>query len=335
MSRRAVALRSYAFRHEREAGWRELEALVERVEKRGVRSLTAEELGRLPILYRATVSSLSVARAISLDRNVLEYLENLSVRAYLCVYGTRSHLRDAVGAFASNGFPRLVRDARWHMLVCAALLVASVVAGLVLTTRNMDRFYTLVPEALAGSRGPTSSTAQLEAVLYLEGDAGSMLQTFAAFLFTHNAKIGILSFALGFLLGVPVLFLMVTNGLSLGAMAAIYHDRALGLDFWAWVLPHGVTELLAVVLCGGAGLMVAEGLALPGRHTRLANLALRGRAAGQIVVGAIAMFFIAALIEGFFRQLVQSVPARAAVAFGSALAWCAYFTLAGRRRDEP
>ena len=93
-------------------------------------------------------------------------------------------------------------------------------------------------------------------------------------------------------------------------------------------------SLLAVILCGGAGLMVAESLALPGRHTRLANLALRGRAAGQIVIGAIAMFFIAALIEGFFRQLVQSVPARAFVACASAAAWYLYFTRAGRRRID-
>ncbi len=62
---------------------------MRRVERRGVRSLSLDELQRLPILYRAALSSLSVARTIALDRNLLLYLENLALRAYLAVYGPR------------------------------------------------------------------------------------------------------------------------------------------------------------------------------------------------------------------------------------------------------
>jgi hypothetical protein len=44
------------------------------------------------------------------------------------------------------------------------------------------------------------------------------------------------------------------------------------------------------------------------------------------------MLFVAALVEGIFRQLVHSVPARYAVAGAFALGWVLYFSLAGRRR---
>ena len=57
-----IGLRSYEFRREREPSWRDLEELVTRAEKKGVRSLSAEELARLPLLYRTVLSSLSVAR---------------------------------------------------------------------------------------------------------------------------------------------------------------------------------------------------------------------------------------------------------------------------------
>ena len=82
-------LKSSEFRKGREESWRELEGLVERVERRGVRALLADELQQLPLLYRAALSSLSVARTIALDRNLLLYLENLALRAYLAVYGPR------------------------------------------------------------------------------------------------------------------------------------------------------------------------------------------------------------------------------------------------------
>ena len=76
-----ATLKSSQFRKEREASWRELDALVARMEQRSGVALEPSELMRLPTLYRAALSSLSVARAISLDRSLLGYLENLANRA--------------------------------------------------------------------------------------------------------------------------------------------------------------------------------------------------------------------------------------------------------------
>ena len=69
--RPAITLKSSEFRREREQSWKELERLVDAGERRGVRMLTPEELNRLPQLYRSSLSSLSVARAIALDRHLL------------------------------------------------------------------------------------------------------------------------------------------------------------------------------------------------------------------------------------------------------------------------
>ena len=64
MEQPALRLKSFEFRREREKTWKELERLVARVEKSGVRALAAEQLARLPVLYRATLSSLQ-ARGFS------------------------------------------------------------------------------------------------------------------------------------------------------------------------------------------------------------------------------------------------------------------------------
>lgn len=330
-----VVLKSYEFRREREASWRELEDLINRVEKNGVKALSAEQLSRLPILYRATLSSLSVARSISLDRNVVDYLESLCGRAYFCVYGTRRQLRDATRDFFGHQFPAAVRRHKWAVLVAAFFMFLGAMTAFLITLDNQDRFYTFVSESYAQGRGPSTSTADLKAVLYdTGGGSADTLTRFATFLFTHNAKIGIISFALGFVLGVPVFFFMFINGLVLGAFAALHHARGLSVDLWGWLLPHGVTELLAVILCGGAGLVLAHSLVFPGRHTRLTNLGIRGREAGQIVFGAVIMLFIAGLIEGIFRQSVQSVPVRYVVASSTAVFWIYYFGFVGRSRQR-
>lgn len=326
------ALKSAAFRAEREASWRELEALLAKAQRQGVRALEARELTRLPLLHRAALSSLSVARAISLDRNLLDYLESLCARAYLTVYGVRRHLREALADFFVRRFPRLVR-AHWpHVALGFALLLGGLWTGVALTRTDPDRFYAFVDPWMAQGRGPTSSTEALREVLYAEEDGAKMLKTFAMFLFSNNARVGITAFAIGFAGGIPSALLLFGTGLMLGAFVQLYASRGLALELWAWLLPHGVTELTAVVLCGAAGMALGQALLFPGREERRAGLARRGREAAVVALGAVALFFVAALIEGIFRQRVHSVPVRYAVAGTSAVLLAAYLGLSGRER---
>ncbi len=327
----AEGLRSSQFRREREGAWRELEKLVQHAERTGVRSLPAQYVVRLPLLYRATLSSLSVARAISLDRNLVDYLESLCARAYFCVYGTTQPLRDAVAGFFRHRFPSAVRRYRAHIAISALFLALGTLVAYVLVARDADWYYVFVDEAMAQGRDPAATTEELRRALHGTGRTEE-LGFFASFLFAHNARIGMMAFALGFLAGVPVYLLLFLTGLMVGAFAALYASRGLGTEFWGWILPHGVTELGAVVLCGGAGLVLAQALVFPGRHTRLRNLAMKGRDAGVIVIGAVAMLFFAGLIEGFFRQLVHDGLTRYLVALSSLALWGAYFALAGREK---
>jgi len=328
-------LRSDEFRRERQSSWTRLERLVQSAERTGLQSLTPAEMIRLSALHRSAMSSLSVARTISLDRNLLDYLESLAARSYFCVYGARRGLRATLGSFFRQRFPRLVREFRWQVALSSGFLLLGLLVGFVQTLRDQEHYYSFVGEGMAEGREPTTSTEDLRAVLYGGADStADALGSFASFLFTHNAQIGILAFALGFAAGLPVFYLLFYNGLSLGAMAALHHGRGLSLDFWGWVLPHGVTELLAIVLCGAGGLVIAQALVLPGRHARLDELAIQGRKAGQLILGSVALLFCAALIEGLFRQTVTSVPVRYAVALGTAGFWTAYFARAGRAGRE-
>lgn len=316
---------------EHEATWRELEALIALADRRGLHRLSGDERARLPQLYRATLASLSAARSASLDRALTEYLENLAGRAYLVVHGARPAPGRPLAAFFAWRLPAAVRRARWHLLVAFAVTLAGAATAFQLTSADPAYHATFVGEAAQGLT-PASSTAELRAGLYRDGGGGALLTELAAELFSHNARVGILAFALGLAAGVPTLLLLFYNGLALGSLAALYHSRGLGVELWAWLLPHGVTELLAVLLCGAAGLLLAHGLVLPGARPRIDSLRERGREASAIVAGAILMLLAAGLIEGVFRQLVTSVPARYGVASATAAWWICYLGLAGRRR---
>ena len=328
-----VPLTSQKFRREREDTWRELEGLVAKAERGGLGRLDSGELLRLPVLYRATVSSLSVARAISLDRNLTRYLEGLSSRAYFLVYGTRASVTGSVAGFFLRRFPAAVRAARWHLIAAAAALALGAATAFTVVTENQEWFYTFVPADLASGRTPAASTAALRRSLAEPATPpAERLWTFATFLFTHNARIGMLAFALGFAFGVPTLVLLFYNGLVLGGFAALYASRGLALELGGWLAVHGTTELLAIALCGAAGLRIGASLAFPGRYGRLEMLARSGRQAGGIVLGAVALFLVAGLLESFARQLVVDTTLRYAIGGGALLLWGVWFLAAGRGR---
>jgi uncharacterized membrane protein SpoIIM required for sporulation len=327
----SAPLRSAVFRREREATWRELERLVTAVEAGGPRALAPSELSRLPGLYRATLSALGVARATTLDRNVVEYLEALAPRAYVAVYAVRRRFADAAARFFGERFPRVVRASWRAVALAAAAMLLGAVVGAAWVAADPERYYAILPEGLSQGRDPATSTDELRAALYAEGDAASALAAFAGALFAHNAQIGLLAFAVGAVAGLPTLLLLFYNGLVLGAFAWLHASRGLSVELWAWLLPHGVPELSAVVLCGAAGFTVGHALLVPGRRTRLENLAVRGRDAGVLVLGAVALLLVAGLVEGVFRQTVHSVPVRYAVALAGAAGLALWVGRAGRR----
>ena len=331
-ARNSDELWSAAFRRQRELSWRELDRLLGVVERKGVRALKAGDLARLPVLYRAVLSSLSVARAVSLDRNLLEYLEALAARAYLAVYGPKRSFFATAFAFLARGLPAAVRAAAPQVAIAAAAMLLGHVVAQVLVAGDMDLYWHFVPAGMAQGRGPLATTEALRATLFHgEGDA-DRLSVFAAFLFSHNSQVAMLCFGLGFVAGLPVLLLLFFNGMTLGGMSALFHDRGLALEWWSWILPHGITEMLAVVLAGAAGLVLADAMVLPGRTSRVHRLAERGRLAGTIVLGTVGMLFVAGVIEGEFRQLVQDVSARFLLAATTAVFWLWYYAVAGRKR---
>ena len=324
----ALTLKSAEFRKEREQSWRELELLLERSQRRGVTALTPEDLERLPLLYRSALSSLSVARAIALDRYLLLYLEDLALRAYLVVYGPRSGLLDGCGDFLRRGFPAAVQAARWHILIALLALLAGTATGFLLTAGDEAWFSAFAPPWLAGERGPSSTRAELlsnEIAAPWPGFVSSFL-VLANFLFQHNTMVGILSFSLGIFAGVPTLLLTLYQGLMFGAFIALHYDRGLAWEFFGWVTIHGVTEFGAIILCSAGGLLVAEKALFPGRYSRLESLARCSGTAAHLAVGAMLMFFVAAILEGGFRQLVQSTTLRLCIGLGVGILWILYFS---------
>lgn len=319
----AAALRSDRFRQQREGDWQRLEAIVTRMEKGRLRKISDADLQQLPVLYRTVASSLSVARETSLDAATLAYLESLVQRAWFLVYGPRTTLLGWLGRFLGGEWSRAVRAIWPELLVALTLMAAGTAVGWLLCAHNPDWYYALVGE-MAQERAPGATREMLRGTLFGHADRQG-LSIFAAALFSHNAGIAILCFALGFAFGVPPLMLLVQNTATLGAMLWLFASQGLLWEFVGWLSIHGTTELFAILLAGAAGLHIGRSMAFPGERGVMEAAAAAGQRAAVVMAGVVLMLVIAGMLEGLGRQLIESTEARYAIGYSILAFWLVYF----------
>jgi len=312
----------YVSRHKKE--WQELEVLVNRA-RRGVRNLSPAELNRLDVLYRQTTVQLSQVATRTRDANLIRYLNSLTARAHSVLYvSPRSRALSGAVRLFTETFPRTVaRTIKYHAMSAGLTLLGAIMAYSAVV-RDPAAAYAILP---AGEvRQPGMSGDQLMGILEHGRDiSGGEKFIFASFLFSHNLRVALLALATGVLASVPTVILLVYNGMILGALTAVYHGSGIYGDYWAWILPHGVTELTAVILCGGMGLYLGRAALGPGMRSAAESLKRSGGDVLRVCAGVTLMLVFAAIIESYLRQSHLPGWARLFFAAGTAAFWIVYF----------
>lgn len=325
------------FLTEREPLWKELEEYLRKADLGGLPALGLAGARRLGVLYRQVSSDLIRARGELVDVAVVDYLNDLVARAYAHIHSGSARPGRQLAAFFLTGFPRLFREEWKAIAISAAITFVGVGVGAAAMVIDPGAAGVLVPEEHL-TQTPAERVAEEEHNGGTRLDGSGEGVAFASMLFTHNIQVTFLVFALGVTFGVGTVAVLFANGLPLGALAVHYHHYGVGLFFWAWILPHGIPELTEVIIAGGAGLIVARGLLVPGRRSRKDALIAEARRAVRLVVGGMPILVLAGCIEGTFSQIHEPrlpyvIKLVVAAIIGCAV-W-AYLLFAGRgAKDE-
>jgi uncharacterized membrane protein SpoIIM required for sporulation len=309
--------------------WEDLDALLRRVERRGVGSLTPEEIDELGRLYRATTSDLAYAQGRVFDRALLEYLNRSVARAHAHVYARAPESGMArIYDFYARAFPYEFRRSLAYVAICTAITVACAVASYVLVRNHPTDVYALLPKMLV----PDAIRKSLHDTNFAV-DA-SFAPAMSAEIITNNVKVSIIAFAGSITLGALTVYIIAFNGLMLGGMGALFTNAGFGYDFWATIAPHGIIELTAIQIAGGSGLLIAAGIVYPGRLRRRDAIVENARRAGTLILGVASMLIVAGTIEAFISP--RRLPANDRIAIGAmtAIALAMYFAGAGQPKED-
>jgi uncharacterized membrane protein SpoIIM required for sporulation len=117
---------------------------------------------------------------------------------------------------------------------------------------------------------------------------------------------------------------MIFNGVLIGVIGTACWLSGMSLQLWSFVAPHGVLELPAIFISGGAGLCLAYGLLFPGFLPRRESVARAGTDAVKLLLGTVPILIVAGVIEAFVSPTGLAVRLKfglAAALFGLLLTY--------------
>lgn len=301
--------------------WRELDAMLAKLGRRPLAKLGAEHLGRFAQLYRATTADLAYARLRYRHNPVVGRLNALVSRSHGVLYTERRDYLRRGRAFIAGGFPRVVRRQSAFVWICAAAMLLGAAGGLL--------WQQLDSAAAQNALFADATCSGLNTAGHALGPLSTQVVDAVA-ISLNNIWVAMLAFALGILACVGTVYLLVVNGMLIGALAGFAVSCGKGADFVALVVPHGTIELTIIVLAGAAGMRIGWALVAPGRLRRQAAVRDAGAEAVRLLVGTIPFFLFAGAVEGFVTPAGLPVAVNALIGTALGVMFWVYLCAFGR-----
>ncbi|MFQ3582570.1 stage II sporulation protein M [Chloracidobacterium validum] len=281
--------REHDFIERRRANWQRLEMLLAQVGGGGLRRLRREQVREFGQLYQRTAADLAVARHDVRDPQLINYLNHLAVRAHAAIYRTERGSWRKLWHFYRYDAPALFQTYRGY--VFAAFLVF---AGFAL----FGGLFVCYDEAFAQVMGLSSALEQIKRGDNWTDRINGENQLAASFIMTNNLQVALGAFAMGIFAGLGTFYVLAFNGLHIGSILALAVKYSF-TPLLVFVCAHGVFELTAIFISGGAGFLIGGALIAPGDRTRGEALLERGIAAVKLLALCFPLLVVAGIIEGF------------------------------------
>ena len=296
--------------------WDNLSILTEKIQKKGFKSLDSQEVKDFLHLFRFTSHNLSYSKTHYGSCELTNYLNSLIGRSHNYIYSVkRSSLKEFLQYFTRK-FPALLKEHRKMILISTLVFfLGFIISFLMVYSDNSSASYFLPSHYVDAMSQDLGSGADWNAPMM------------SSFIMVNNITVSFKAFVFGITLGLGTIYVLFMNGALLGSLAGLVFLQNNNLNFWALILPHGIIELTAIFIAGGAGLLIGKSIINPGELKRKDSI-IKGCIQGASLLGGVCfLLVIAGIIEGFFTPLSISPEAKLLFALMTAVILGLYFLL--------
>lgn len=257
---------------------------------------------RLASYYIHLTNDLAYAQTYYPDSKTLLFLNSLASVAHQKIYITKRESKNKIITFWKYEFPLFFRN--YHNTLLYTFLIFMVAVGIgTISTLNDDSFVRLIlGDAYVNMTIENIEKGEPMAVY----KSGSHLGTFLG-ITINNIRVAIMAFAFGVFFSVGTIYILISNGIMLGAFITFFYNYGI-LEKTSTIWLHGTIEISVIIIAGCAGLVMGNSFLFPKTYSRRVAFTKGAKDGLKIVVSTIPFFIIAGFIEGFITRYGEQMP---------------------------
>lgn len=268
--------------------WKELEDLLKADQR---------DSDKLSDLFIQVTDDLSYARTHYPRRVVRVYLNQLTQSVFGQLYRKTSSQKNQLITFWKTDLPLSLYYGRKALLLAFVLFAISFLVGVISSMFDPEFATSILSSGYIAETEKNIAENDPMAV-YKDEYAIQMFFRIAV----NNLSIAFRTFLSGLIFGIGTVGTLIFNGIMVGVFQYFFIERGLFVDSALTIWMHGTFEISAIIIAGGAGLMLGRALVFPGTFTRLQSLRIAARSGIRVILLVGLMLFVAAIIETFVTR---------------------------------
>jgi uncharacterized membrane protein SpoIIM required for sporulation len=269
--------------------------------------------------FTELVNDLGYAKTFYPHSKVTQYLNGLASRIYLGIYRNKKEDTSRFWRFWKTELPLTVR--RHHKeLLYAFLIFTSFAIMAAVSAAHDDTFVRGVLGDYYVEMTDENISKGDPFGVYKDNSRFNMFLRIAV----NNIKVSFITFVAGFLLSIGTVWLLFKNGVMLGAFQYMFFAKGLGLQSVLVIWIHGTLEISAIIIAGGAGLIVGNSILFPGTLNRFQSMRNGTKDGLKLLIGLVPVFIMAAFLEGYitrYSTMPRLISASILIASISFITW--------------
>ncbi len=246
---------------------------------------------------------LSYAKTFFPKSPTIKYLNSLTIQTHQQVYKNKKEKSNRFTAFWKQELPLELYHARKYFYISIVIFFISFSLG-VISAINDDGFIRLVTSDEYVNTTLDNIEKGNPMGIY---ESRSEFQMFFYITF-NNIRVSFVAFVLGIFTPIAVGFILFYNGVMLGSFQTFFYLKNLFAISTLTIYIHGALEIPAIVLAGGAGIILGNSYLFPGTYPRMTSLQMGVKRGLKIMLGLVPVFMVAGFLESFVTRHYNTMP---------------------------
>jgi uncharacterized membrane protein SpoIIM required for sporulation len=247
--------------------------------------------------FTQLVDDLAYAKTFYPNGKVTKFINTRAAAIYLGIYKNRKEENNRLVTFWKYDLPLTMRKHHGTMLFAFLLFAVFFAVGFFLAKQDES----IVRQVLGDGYVDLTQDNIDKGNPFGIYQSGNAVLTWLGIM-VNNIIVSLQYFVKGILVGIPTVISLIGEAIRIGAFEQFFFSRGLGLQSILTVFIHGTLEITAIIIAGGAGIVLGKSILFPGTVKRIDSVRTAAKDGVKIVIGLLPVFIVAAFFEGMVTR---------------------------------